>query len=52
MLRAMLRATMDIPEEELSRAKNQLKALLMHNLESRAVVAEDLARCVWLPLLL
>ena len=46
MLRTMLLASSQVPDEALSRAKNQLKSLLMHNLESRAVTAEDLARCV------
>ncbi|KAG5647735.1 hypothetical protein DXG03_008458 [Asterophora parasitica] len=35
-----------IPEEELSRAKNQLKSSLMMALESRAVGVEDLGRQV------
>jgi hypothetical protein len=40
----MLLASSQVPDEALDRAKNQLKSLLMHNLESRAVTAEDLAR--------
>ena len=44
MLRAALRAVVEVEPWELERAKNQLKALLLHNLESRAVIAEDMAR--------
>ena len=36
----------NIPEQELSRAKNQLKSSLMMALESRAVEVEDLGRQV------
>ena len=39
----------NIPEQELSRAKNQLKSSLMMALESRAVEVEDLGRQVCLP---
>lgn len=44
MQRSMLLAAMEISNEELVRAKNQLKANIMHHLESKAVVAEDIAR--------
>ncbi len=46
MLRCMLLAAMEIPKDELQRARNQLRAMLMHNLESKAVAAEDMARQV------
>ena len=35
-----------ITEAELQRAKNQLKSLLMINLESKAISSEDIVRCV------
>lgn len=37
---------LDFPQEELSRAKRQLQSMLMMNLESRAVIFEDVGRQV------
>lgn len=46
MIRCLSLAALEISNEEIVRARNQLKALLMHNLESRAIAAEDIARQV------
>ncbi|KAI9013170.1 Metalloenzyme, LuxS/M16 peptidase-like protein [Gaertneriomyces semiglobifer] len=42
----LLRMTMEIKEEELSRAKNQLKSSLLMSLESKVVELEDVGRQV------
>jgi len=46
LVREFVAITGSITEEELSRAKTQLKSMLLMNLESRPVIFEDLARQV------
>jgi len=46
LLREFVAITGDITEEELQRAKTQLKSMLLMNLESRPVIFEDCARQV------
>lgn len=46
LVREFVAITGAITEEELSRAKTQLKSMLLMNLESRPVIFEDLARQV------
>ena len=46
LLREFVSITGDISQEELERAKTQLKSMLLMNLESRPVIFEDCARQV------
>ena len=46
LLRELVAITGEISEEELQRAKTQLKSMLLMNLESRPVIFEDCARQV------
>jgi len=46
LLRELVAITGDITQEELERAKTQLKSMLLMNLESRPVIFEDCARQV------
>jgi len=46
MCSELLRVSNDIGEEELTRAKNQLKSTIFFNLESRSIIVDDLARQV------
>lgn len=34
----------NVSEEEMARSKNQLKSLLLLNVESKAILGEDMAR--------
>merc|ERR1712227_661041 len=46
LVRELVAITGEISEEELNRAKTQLKSMLLMNLESRPVIFEDCARQV------
>merc|ERR1711922_111626 len=46
LVRELVAITGEISDEELSRAKTQLKSMLLMNLESRPVIFEDCARQV------